>query len=99
VLARFDGAGWSEARPVASGGAFFPTFHRGARSTQILLRTARPRGWMVLELSTEGSVERRALFAAEGPERPAVVHDTGAELTLSWASAGRPETATWEPAR
>jgi hypothetical protein len=99
VVAAFDGAGWSAPRPVSAGGAFFPTFHRDGRRTRLVLRTALPRGWSVLELDAGGVPLRRARFATAETERPAVLSDTGADLTLSWPAGERPATASWESVR
>lgn len=82
VLARFDGRRWSEPAPVGPPGSLFPSFEpplrsgsRSAAGSQpgtLLFRTARPRGWQVLELDATGRPLRSAQMPAATAVRPSL---------------------------
>jgi hypothetical protein len=96
VVARFSGGRWSPPQPVAGLGSFYPTFHRDAQHTHLVLRNAEPRGWSVIDLAADGSPRGHAIFAHAAPQRPAIAADTGSELSLAWPEGSARESARWE---
>lgn len=104
VLSRFDGRSWSEPVILGPAGSVFPSFAASpaSRGTRLLFRTARPRGWRVVELDPGGR-PRRAAQALTGERqlpRPEI-QETEAGLRFSWQGfeAGESgEPATEEPA-
>jgi hypothetical protein len=99
VVARFSGGRWSQPRAVAGVGSFYPTFHRDAQHTHLVLRNAEPRGWTVLDLAADGSPRRHAIFAHAAMERPAIAADNGSELSLAWPEGAVRQSARWERPR
>lgn len=108
MAAHFDGRRWSRPQPLGPPGSLFPSFEEteassatelAAPSTWLLYRTARPRGWQVLELDPEGRALRGARVSAAGSERPRLEAEAGA-LRFEWPQPGAEKTlalrASWE---
>lgn len=71
VVSRFDGRRWHEPAPVGPPGSLFPSFEPSLRAAgSLLFRTARPRGWRVLELDATGRSLRSAQVLAATAVRP-----------------------------
>lgn len=106
VAARFADGRWSPPVAVAPPGSVYPSFEpapagRGAAAPRLLVRTAAPRGWLLLELDGDGLPQRGAFAAAGESERP-VVEDSAAagEVTLAWPGRELPRrTASWSAVR
>ena len=105
--ARFDGTAWSAQRPLGPLGSAFPGFETagGAAATVALLyRTARPRGWTVVELGDDLTPRRRAHTdrATSVSARPVMVDDDGAGPVLRWpgdaAGPGARQALRWRGA-
>lgn len=107
--ARFDGSGytvvasrwadgaWGEPRPVAASGTAFPSFEPATSGARLLVRSARPSGWQVIDLDREGRPQRTAAVAALAAARP-VVEDAGGAAVLAWPGGELPAMeAAWEP--
>ena len=62
----------------------FPSFLGGPSGETLLYRSARPRGWVVLELDRAGSVTQRAAVNAESTLRPLVLPAGDGHLKLVW---------------
>lgn len=106
VAARFAEGRWSAPRTVAPGGSLYPGFEpapagQAAAAPRLLVRTAAPRGWMVVELDREGSAQRAAFVAAAEGERPVLLPSAaGGEVTLDWPGRDLPaRSAAWEVVR
>jgi len=109
MLSRFDGRRWSRPQPLGPAGSLFPSFEeaegesatglRSAPPTWLLFRTARPRGWQVLELDREGRARRSARVSAAPSERPQI-HTVDGTVRFMWArpgaSAAKELQAAWE---
>jgi hypothetical protein len=101
AVARFDGRDWSAPQVVGAPGTLYPSFETAddsrtrADNPLLLYRTARPRGWALLELTPDARPLRRAAAASRAPtaERPRVRLDDGAPLFVSRGGALR---STWE---
>jgi hypothetical protein len=106
VAARFAAGRWSAPAVVAPGGSVYPSFEpapagQAAAAPRLLVRTAAPRGWMLVELAGDGRPQRSAFLAAAEGERP-VVEDSAAagEVTLAWPGRDLPrQTAAWRAVR
>jgi hypothetical protein len=80
VLSRFDGAGWTAPRRIAGAGALRPSFPDLAGAPLLLYRTARPRGWALVEAG--GRFEELARSSEPRADRPVVKrHGVAADLT------------------
>lgn len=106
VAARFADGRWSAPVAVAPGGSLYPSFEPaplapGAAAPRLLVRTAAPRGWMLLELDGDGHPQRSAFVAAAESERPVVADSAAAgEVTLAWPGCELPRrTAVWGAVR
>ena len=106
VAARYAEGRWSAPAAVAPSGTAFPSFEAGAAAPRLVVRAARPRGWLVVDLDAEARPQRSA-FAADAAadaaatlgERPQV-EDAGGAATLSWPGRDLPRVeAKWEPVR
>lgn len=104
AVARFDGRAWSEPRVVGAPGTLYPTFETAdgadadnADGSRLLLyRTARPRGWSLLEIAADARPLRRAATlttAGTTARRPRVRLDDGAAV---FVSRGGELRAAWE---
>ncbi|HUO86435.1 MAG TPA: hypothetical protein VM617_03525 [Thermoanaerobaculia bacterium] len=95
VASRFAAGQWSTPRPVAPSGTAFPTFEAATPAPLLLVRTALPRGWIVVEIGADGLPRRAAFAAAAGTERP-VVEDAGGAVALDWPAHHLPRRlAPW----
>jgi hypothetical protein len=83
VVSRLRGGRWSEPRVLARNGALFPQFVRMDGGTYLLYRSAKPRGWGVIELGPGGGIARRAEFLETDSPRPSVELD-GSAVNLRW---------------
>jgi hypothetical protein len=106
VVARFADGRWSAPAAVAPGGSLYPTFEpaqpgQAAAAPRLLVRTAAPRGWMLVELDGDGRPQRSAFVAAAEGERPVVGDSTAAgEATLAWPGRDLPRrAAAWHAVR
>jgi len=106
VAARFEDGRWSAPAAVAPGGSVSPSFEpappgQAAATPRLLVRTAAPRGWMLVELDGGGRPQRAAFVAAAEGERPVVEDSTAAgEVTLAWPGRDLPQrTASWHAVR
>jgi hypothetical protein len=110
VTARFSPSSgrFSAPRPVAvavaaaSTGSLFPSFEAAPDGgVWLLLRTAAPRGWSVIELDGTGQAVRRAATAdgAGSPgaaARPFVEAAPGGGVAFRFPASGERRTAAWE---
>jgi hypothetical protein len=94
LTARTQENGWSAPRAVAGPGGVYPVFAGRDGAPFLLLRSAFPAGWVVLELEPSGQPLRRAVVAASDPGRPALRWDDvrPASLELPLGAA----TLAWE---
>jgi hypothetical protein len=105
VTARFAEGRWSAPVAVAPGGSVLPSFEAAphdpaAVAPRLLVRTAVPRGWLLLELDAAGHPLRRAFVAAGESERPVIEGSAaGGEVTLAWPGRDLPRTASWDAVR
>ncbi|HEX2251783.1 MAG TPA: hypothetical protein VHQ65_00785, partial [Thermoanaerobaculia bacterium] len=99
MAARFDDGAWSAPHAVAPPGTAFPSFEAtpdDAATPRLLVRTAAPRGWAVLELDADGRPRRVAHAEAAAPDRPRV-EDAAGGVDLRWPGTGRASRAlAWE---
>jgi len=109
AVARFDGRSWSAPRLVGAPGTLYPSFETSAGadarsadarsgdgSRLLLFRSARPRGWTLLDLAADARPLRRAAtFTSAGTtaQRPRVRLDDGAPV---FVSRGGELRAAWE---
>jgi len=104
AVARFDGRSWSAPRLVGAPGTLYPSFETsdgaearsGDGSRLLLYRSARPRGWTLLEIAADARPLRRAAtFTTAGTtaQRPRIHLDDG---TPVFVSRGGERRAAWE---
>ena len=93
VIARYRRGRWSEPRVIAKDGALFPQFSRLESGTYLLYRSAKPRGWGVIEVGPAGLAKRRAQFLETASPRPSLELD-GTAINLRWPDRER-ERGYW----
>lgn len=81
VLSRFDGATWTAPRRIAGAGALRPSFPDLLGVPLLLYRTARPRGWALVEAG--GRYKEIARSREQRADRPAV-EQKGTADRLVW---------------
>jgi hypothetical protein len=89
---------WSAPTTVGTAGSVFPSFPSGR--AQLLYRSARPRGWTLLDLDPAGRVAQRARVDADTVVRPVISGSStaGGEPRFAWPD--RPVAAVaWERER
>jgi len=93
AVAKFENGGWGEPAAIGDPGTLFPTLARSERGALLLYQSSRPRGWTVVELSSDGREARRVQIETAERSRPIASADrllwAERSLELTWL-----ETAT-----
>ena len=93
VVSRFDGESWSEAEEIAGGGSLYPGFTRTDEAVYLTYQSVARGTWNVVEMDSQGDVQRHAAVENETTERPIVVVDRWARASLHWADGEKKELA------
>lgn len=89
VISRFRGGKWTPPQRVGPKAALYPTFEpTSGSSAWMLLRTAEPGGWSLVEVDAAGRSGRMASVVSTESVRPAVAESSSGTVTFRWPATG-----------
>lgn len=96
LLARFRGGGWQAPEPQGGPGIVEPRFARSEDETYLVYRTAWPSDWTVARVTSQGRLQRQAVFPESPAGRPVLRSAGERGATLHWPALRSRIEAPWE---